>query len=289
MLRVLLHIQEHLDESLRLEELAAVAHFSPYHFHRVFRGMTGESVQRHVRRLRLERAAQRLKSTDKPVTAIAFEAGYETHEAFTRAFGTMFGESPSSFRGKRQAIKFKAALSGVHFASDAAPLSFEPVRYGGRPLEVTVERLEPMNVAFIRHVGAYDQVGTVWNRLFAWAVPRGLVGPTSVAVGVTYDDPDVTPAEYLRCDACLVLLRMVEPDGEVAVQQIGGGDYGRTRHIGPYKRFPETYARLFGEWLPQSGREARSAPALEFYRNAPFNTAPEDLITDIFIPLEDES
>src|SRR5437763_4395204 len=97
-LRVLVYIQNYLDEALALDELAAVAHFSPYHFHRIFRGMVGESVMEHVRRLRLERVAHRLKSGDQPVTRIAFEAGYEAHEAFTRAFGALFGQSPSQFR-----------------------------------------------------------------------------------------------------------------------------------------------------------------------------------------------
>src|SRR5580704_17212537 len=94
-LRVLIHIQNHLDEAMSLEDLAGIAHFSPFHFHRIFRGMVGESVKEHIRRLRLERAAHRLKFTDLPVTRIAFEAGYETHEAFTRAFGSMFGLAPS--------------------------------------------------------------------------------------------------------------------------------------------------------------------------------------------------
>jgi AraC family transcriptional regulator len=88
LLRVLLHIQNHLDDPLQLDELAEVAHFSPYHFHRIFRGMTGESVKEHVRRLRLERAAHRLRFTGQPVTEIAFDAGYQQHEAFTRAFHT---------------------------------------------------------------------------------------------------------------------------------------------------------------------------------------------------------
>jgi len=77
-LRVLVHIQQHLDETIELDELAHIAHFSPYHFHRIFRGMVGESLMEHVRRLRLERAAHRLKFTDTSVTNIAFDAGYET-------------------------------------------------------------------------------------------------------------------------------------------------------------------------------------------------------------------
>ena len=94
MLRVLIHIQKKLGGELPLEELPAVAHFSPYHFHRIFRGLIGESVKEHVRRLRLERAAHRLRHTGQQITEIGLDAGYQTPESFTRAFHRMFGQSP---------------------------------------------------------------------------------------------------------------------------------------------------------------------------------------------------
>ncbi len=79
-LRTLAYIQAHLDDAPDLDELARVACFSPYHFHRVFRGLVGEPVQEHVRRLRLERAAQRLKLQNEAVTSVALDAGYESRE-----------------------------------------------------------------------------------------------------------------------------------------------------------------------------------------------------------------
>src|SRR5439155_18489999 len=114
-LRVLIHLQRHLDQPVVRDDLARLAHFSPYHFHHVFRGMVGESVAQHVRRLRLERAAGRLKTTDQPVTQIAFDAEYEAHESFTRAFGAMFGCSPSEFRSMHQKLTEQRAASSVHY------------------------------------------------------------------------------------------------------------------------------------------------------------------------------
>ena len=111
MLRVLVHIQQHLDEPLALEDLAVLACFSPYHFHRVFKGMVGETLMEHIRRLRLERAASQLILSQKPVTDIAFDAGYESHEAFTRSFHALFGRSPSQVP-LRQA---PSALAGFTF------------------------------------------------------------------------------------------------------------------------------------------------------------------------------
>src|ERR1017187_9684083 len=99
-LRVLVYIQTHLDDPLTLDDLAGVACFSPYHFHRIFRGLVGEPVAEHLRRLRLERAAGRLKFTDRQVIDIALDAGYDSHEAFTRAFRANFGRPPSIYRAE---------------------------------------------------------------------------------------------------------------------------------------------------------------------------------------------
>ena len=155
-------------------------------------------------------------------------------------------------------------------------------------MQVRVEKVDPMRVVFMRHVGPYDAVGEIWGKLFCWAAGKGLLGCGWTAVGVAYDDPDVTPPERIRCDVCLVVDKAVEPEGEVALQKIGGGEYAITRHVGPYCRMADTYARMFGQWLSGSGREPRSAPALEFYRNSPTDTPPEQLITDIYVPLENK-
>ena len=124
-LRVLVFIQENLDRELSLHELADLAHYSPYHFHRIFRGMVGESLAAHIRRIKLERAASRLKFTSQQVIEIAFDAGYETHEAFTRAFRTMTGQSPSAFHARLVHLPVDRAPSGVHYGG-GKPSYFTP-------------------------------------------------------------------------------------------------------------------------------------------------------------------
>ena len=285
-LRVLVHIQQHLDDAISLEGLARVAHFSPYHFHRIFRGMVGESLQGHVRRLRLERAAFRLAVTDQAVTRIAFDAGYEAHEAFTRAFRSMFGESPSGFRETRRAVPYPASPSGVHYDPDGRVERFELSNEGDQPVEVKVKTIEPMRVAFVRHVGPYHEVGATWDKLCAWAGPRGLFGPHTVMLGVCHDDPEVTPADKIRYDACLSVNASVQGEGEVGIQEIEGGEYAVATHHGPYEKLSESWGQLCGQWLPSSGYEPRSAPGFELYRNSPHNTAPEDLVTDLHLPLQ---
>jgi AraC family transcriptional regulator len=175
-LRVLVHVQTHLDEDLSLDELAAIANCSPYHFHRVFSGMVGEGVKEHVRRLRLERAAQRLRFTGQPILQIALDAGYETHESFTRAFQALFDEAPSEFRKAHRVVAHGPSAAGVHFAGTGTLDDFRPVRREP-PLTVRVETTVPLRVAFRRHVGAYADVGPTWGQLAFWAGRRGLIGP----------------------------------------------------------------------------------------------------------------
>jgi AraC family transcriptional regulator len=279
--RTLIYIQRHLDDELELENLASVAAFSRYHFHRVFRGLVGESPKEHIRRLRLERAAQKLKQRDGPITEIALEAGFETHESFTRAFGVMFGVSPSGYRAAHQPAP--QSTSGTHL--DAVS-GYHPPDYG-EPLPVEVKEMPSMKVVFLRHAGPYSQVGATWGRLMSWAGMRGLLGPQTRMIGIVYDDPDITPADKVRYDAAVVVNRPVQPEGEFGWREIPGGEYAVFTHQGAYENFENTYQRFFGGWLPGSGRELRDAEAFEEYLNSPMNTKAEDLLTRIHVPLRD--
>lgn len=289
-LRVLVYIQNHLDEALDLEALAGVANFSPFHFHRIFTAMVGESVLQHIRRIRLERAATRLKHSEASVTRIAFEAGYETHESFTRSFRSHFGESPSDYRQSKR-IEWPPAPSRVHFTPDGRVTDYAVAAKEKGNMNVEIKTIPPMHVAFIRHVGPYLSVGRVWERLCSWAGSKGLFGarsggPALEMLGVSHDDPEVTPPDQLRYDACITVSELVQAQGEVGVQDVGGGEYAVFRHVGPYEKLNETYHAFCAGWLPTSGRELRTGPALEMYRNSPMNASPDQLITDICMPLE---
>lgn len=278
--RTLVFIQQHLDESLELDQVASVAAFSSFHFHRIFRGLVGESLKEHVRRLRLERAAQRLKRQDAPVTEVALDARFETHESFTRAFKAMFDVSPSSYRAAHKPVP--EAPSGTHYDD---PAGYHPPGYGD-PTPVEVKELPPMQILFLRHLGPYSQVGATWGRLMSWAGPRGLLGPQMKIIGIVHDDPDVTPPEKLRYDAGVTVSRTVRPEGEFGVLELPGGRYAVAMHKGPYETLGSTYQRLYGGWLPKSGFELRDSPAFEQYLNSPQNSRPEDLVTLIHVPVE---
>jgi len=270
---VLAYIEERLDDDLELDELARVAGFSGYHFHRIFKGLVGESVARYVRRLRLERAAFRLRHATTPVVHLALEAGYDSHEAFTRAFRGHFGVAPSRFR----------AHGGVPAPVPPAPASGDPSRPD------RIEFRAPRRVAVLRHVGPYLDSLATWERLLAWAERRGLPRSDRMA-GICRDDPDVTPAHRLRYDACLLLdeREAVEPgEGDPTVRELPGGRFAVFRHEGPYEELAALYESWLGGWLPRSGYEARDVPCLELYHRSPFDTGdPRAYETDVLVPVE---
>ena len=283
-MHVLVYIQKNLDRDLSLEELSKKAHFSQYHFHRIFRGLVGETLQEHIRRLRLEQAASYLKYTEKSVTEIAFDASYQTHEAFSRAFKLAFNISPSEFRSNNTFVT-QIGKTSVHYKDNVQEKDIT-ILIGEEKMDVEIKTIEPMRVAFVRHVGPYDQVGIAWEKLCMHLGKEGFLGGRCQFVGICYDDPEVTAPEKIRYDACITVDDSFIPSDDIAVQTIGGGEYAVTTHLGPYNNLGDTYSKLYGQWLVNSNREFRSEPCMEFYLNDPDGTEPEDLVTDICLPLK---
>jgi AraC family transcriptional regulator len=103
--------------------------------------------------------------------------------------------------------------------------------------------------------------------------------------GMCYDDPTITPPERIRYDACLVVPAGTEGEGDVGAQDIEGGEYVTTVHVGPYDTLGQAYEGLCGRWLPESGRELGDPPCIEFYLNDPRTTPPEQLRTKVCLRL----
>ncbi len=287
-LRVLVAIQERLSEAPRLEELAKLACFSPCHFHRVFRGLVGETVGQHVGRLRLERAAMLLQSSKRQILEVALDSGYESHEAFSRAFRKAFGCTPRDYRKDAQQMRQLDAASGVHFQETGSLGTFQALRGGEDAMKIEVKKLERTRVAFVRHVGPYHEVGETWERLCDWAGKECLFGDEHRYFGASYDDPEITDSARLRYDACVTVAGEVQADGEIGVREIPAGRYAVALHVGPYENFSGTYAAIYRDYFAESGKEPGAPPCLEFYLNDPNGTEPEDLLTEVWVPIEEE-
>jgi AraC family transcriptional regulator len=278
-----------------LAALAKEAALSPFHFHRVFRGMTGETPLEMHRRMRLERSACQLLGTQSAITTIAFNAGYETHEAFTRVFHQAYGNSPLSFRQVpsepiARCVRLRqielAAPSGVHFQENSTTDPTIQFVQGESIMNVTIEQMPELRVATVHHVGPYQRISEAFQRLGAIAGPTGLLqSPEAAMIAIYYDDPETTPADQLQSDAGVAVPKGVPLPEDLVEKRLPEGRYARTTHVGPYTQLGDAWSRLMGEWLPRSGHRVGEGSSYEVYRNNPTNTAPSELRTDLYLPI----
>lgn len=292
-LRAVEQIVANLDQALDLAALARGAALSAFHFHRVFRGLVGETPLELHRRLRLERAAQKLRDGDESVTTIAFGAGYETHESFTRAFRTHYVCSPSEFRQSRKpeacVRPFQielAARSGIHFSARGIEVSRLQATEGVETMDVQIEELGAMRVATVPHVGPYNRIAEAFARLGEVVHENDLLRHASAMLAIYHDDPDTMPSAELRSEAALVVSSDAKLPSELGERTLAGGRYATTTHVGPYEALGDVWARFMGEWLPRSGERVKDAVSFEIYRNTPGQVKKEELRTELYVPRE---
>ncbi|MDR5811981.1 AraC family transcriptional regulator [Caballeronia sp. LZ033] len=271
--RVVTYIHDHLDDELDLNRLAEVACLSPYHWHRIYHGFYGETAAATVRRLRLHRAANELLHGEAQIDSIATRAGYSSAQAFSRAFQASYRMAPGQFRNEGGASMF-GAIDGIRSEEGAM-----------QQHRVDIRTQEGFSVAAIEHRGDYMGIGRAFEMLFHWLATRGLVDPRARSLGIYFDDPSAVPAEDLRSMACCELFEpdAVKFEAPVSRVEVAGGEFAVLTHVGPYAQLCFAYQWLYGAWLPKSGRETGDAPVFEVYLNDPRETAPADLVTEIWV------
>ena len=252
-----------------LEQIADVAHFSPFHFHRIYRETMGETVTATQQRLRLHFASRDLaQASDWPLLRIAQRAGYQSSAAFVRSFAAAYGVTPGAYRRQRwQDLQFK-----INQEMDMYTVEFRTLA-------------APIHLATRRHRGAYLQIGEAFSLL--QLALQAQVAPDARWFGLYFDDPKTVAEGQLRSDAAVEIKGTASLPADIGQAQIPAARYAVIEHIGPYSELERAYHWLFGVWLPQSGEQAASVPTIEQYLNDPCTTAPKDLRTEIWLALVD--
>jgi AraC family transcriptional regulator len=306
--RVIDYIDRNIGRDLRLEELAKVANFSPFHFHRIFGALVGEPLNAFIQRVRAERAANAL--LDKPkasITEIALDCGYSGSAAFARAFRDRFGMSASEWREGGSAARSEAwrkkrqteskngqALrkigeesgtassypEGEESSSQRRPV-MSPVK-----IEVEVRELPELRVAYVRHIGPFQGVKEAFEKLMRWAGPRGLLRfPQTKMLAVYHDNPSVTETDKLRSSACVTVPAGTKVEGEIGEMTIPGGLFAVAKtEIFP-NEFGEAWDALMRDWLPESGYQPDDRMCYELYLNDPRTHPQGKFILEICQPI----
>ncbi|MBP7009205.1 MAG: AraC family transcriptional regulator [Kiritimatiellae bacterium] len=264
-------ISANLGREPSLEEIAQAANFSVFHFHRIFSAVTGETVFGFLRRLRLERAANRLLADPRAdITSVALECGFSSSQNFAKAFRARFGESPSEFRrrkGGNKTSKGREAVS-LRVGEDVRRVKMvSPNKKRRIKMKANVKELPAWHVAYVRKLGPYGKevCEAAFGELMRWAGPLGLVGKVPM-LGVYWDSPEVTPPEKCRTDACLVVPAGTKVEPPVALQEIAGGPHLVCEFNQPATDFSGAWDEAFRH-LVQSGLECDDRPCYERYHD----------------------
>ena len=263
--KALQYIHHHLDEALDVVQLARIANFAPSHFNVVFRGIVGESVYQHVRRLRLERAGWFLRHTGAPVKEVSLASGFDSHEAFTRAFRSAFGCSPRTFARRQTAAPMLPAPTDVHYRPDSTLTSYVPIADHSKTLAVRLIELPSQRLACVRHTGPYSSAYLAWAKLLWWAWWQGRLNAQTCFWGLNYDDETITPEAYQRYDAAITVEEGFRGDGSVIAQDLEGGLFAVTTLVGSYAEHARAWDVFLYQWLPQSGLALRALFGLDRY------------------------
>lgn len=273
--RVYQRLNQMLNEPIDLQDLAQTANFSLYHFHRIYRAITGENVAETHRRLRLERAAAQLVRSKRSITDIALEAGYETSQAFSRAFRMQFDCSPSMYR--------KHNLNNLVFPQyPCLPITMEHII-----MNINIVERPQAIVYGLHHKGPYIEIAPVFEQVWQFVREHQLATQVKAGLGIYYSDPLSTKPEECLADVCIQLEgKLPEDMSPLQKIEIAAGRFACYRHIGPYNAVQQVYSMIYSQWLPKSGYEAADKPPFEIYVNNPRELPPEEWITDIYIPIE---
>ena len=212
---------------------------------------------------------------------IALANGYESSEAFSRAFKESIGQNPSKFRSEplwtqwnEKEKEFKK-IRALHMKQNRSSYT------------VNIVDFAEIKVASLEHIGPLELLGNSINEFIKWRIKNNLTPKKSKTFNIIYDDPAVTPPEQYRCEICAsIKTTLKENEDGITAKIIPAGRCALIRHIGLDETISEAITYLYSQWLIQSEEELRDHP-LFFERISFFPDVLEsEVITDIYLPLK---
>ena len=256
-------LSRRLDDPPSLAELASAAAVSPFHFHRIWRALTRETVGQTVLRLRLEASQELLLVKDTSVTETATALGFGTPQSFARAFRRHTGLTPSEHRNSQPSV----------------------ADMDTRDMKVSIDRRGEIMVVGLRREGKpYTNLNATFGQVWTWAEATDILKDLQGIYGIPLDDPASVPDDQLRYDACLALGVTSAPK-PFRVLRLPAGEYARLRHFGSYDGLEVATQYVVGEWLLSSGREPADFAVFHNFLNDPDQTPVHQLMTDVLLPL----
>jgi AraC family transcriptional regulator len=289
-------IQEHLDQPLSLESIAQAACFSPYHFHRIFYALTDETVHDFVWRRRAEAAVSLLrKQPSLPITEVALRCGYSSPSNFAKALKKQFGLSATNIRNfenknskRGEAVSTAGEASFLQTKYTSVGKKIRKKIFTGVIGQVKIIDFPQTPIAYVRVINGYRPVEIVksWIKLGTWAEAQGLFDQGSVCLGVSHDDPNITPHERCRYDAAVTLPEGFRVENSFNTAFIPEGKCAVYHFKGPVPELKNAYYAFYFQWLPNSGYRPMNFPPFHQFFPKDMIKHPFYFSTDIHILIQ---
>ena len=308
--RVLDYLDSNYANDLDLSHLADIANFSPYHFHRIFKAIVREPLNKYIQRIRVEKAANILQhQPNKSITDLSSDCGFRSSASFARVFKEYFGVNASEWRkgaheefskNRKANSKKSEELSKLWEESVVSPMYIDPStnNYSWRinmlnrsDISVEVRNLPEIKVAYIRHIGEFKGETAKWaslfQRLMRWGSARDLIKcPGTQFFTIFRDDLNITDFTKFRADVCMSLSHSVEPEGEVGVSSIPAGKYAVASFEINGDEFEQAWDLIYSVWLPSSGYQPDERCCFERYLNDPKQHPQNKHLIEVCIPVK---
>ena len=289
--KALTYIDENLDKKLSLVTIADQAHFSPFHFHRLFSIVTKETLNNYITRKRIEKAASFLiHQKEKSITEVSEKVGFNSISSFSKSFKKFYGISPNQF--KEESIRKYSKISKSESKKGQANITFEQyicninntLKWLEMNAKTEIKKVPTLDLAYISHKGKMEAIGSIYNKLVKWATPKGLINEQTRMVTIYHDSPKITDPNNLRMSACIVLNDPIDFEGEVNFKVLGAAKCIVSRlEITPYQ-FKEAWESSF-VWMTENGYRKADKDPFEIYYNNAVEHPENKFIVDLCIPI----
>jgi AraC family transcriptional regulator len=290
--KILIFIDENLDNDLSLETIASIGFYSPFHLHRLFKAITNETLNSYITRKRIEKTASLLiHRKETTVTEISMQHGFNSNSSFTRTFKKHYGVSPTEFR-KLNPSNY-SNISKVESKNGQEKHKFEEYICNINNLKnwiemnakIEIKAMPKLDLAFITQIGV-NGLDNAFDRLIKWARPKGLLeGSDFKVVRIYHDSFKITEPDKVRMSACIILKEPVEISGEIGLTKIEKGKFIVGQFEIEPKDFEKSWSGLF-VWMNETGYKKADRNPFEIFHNN-FNEHPEKkCMVDLYIPIE---
>lgn len=266
------HLAAHPAERFSIAQLAELANFSDFHFHRLFKAYTGETPAELARRLRLERAAADLiYQSEVSITDLAMTLGFSSSANFAKAFSAHFGIAPSHYAANKISKPGKASSNQSEDTSLNALVKRTKQTLENPGQTIAIEEQPLAHLAYVRHVGPYqpEVISALFSRLQAWADDNQL--KSNPTYGITWSDSSVAEPETWRYDAAMKVTAETQANAGIDVQTLAAGKLAvlkLTLNPPDYSPIARAWDYLLSEWLPGSGWQPAHQPSFERYHQS---------------------